>query len=1033
MSTRDSPTPARGRPRRIATAVAVLLALGALVLWSVRKPVAERWIDRTLAADGVPARYTLADLGLGRQRLTNVVIGDPAHPDLVADWIETETGIGFSGAELAGVRIGRSRLRARLAKGRVSFGSLDRLLPAASGKPFALPAIDARIGDLRVRLETPQGPVGLAISGSGRLDAGFRGSVAAVSNGVESGGCRTTRISAVLAVRTAETGPELIGPIRSAAIHCGRTRADALGADVSVRLTPRLDGWRGRTRVGVGEVRAGSAIARGLGGDIAFAGDSHRTTGTVDLHTQAFATADVRGAGASATGRFVAADGAFRYDGLIGGHGLALAPAHLAAIIRTKGRGVGTPVGPLVDQLSDALAAAARSFDLNGAVAATLGAGATQVELSQMRLTSASGVQAELTSTGIGYDAGHVTIGRARANFGGGGLPEGSAVLASTAGQGIAARVMVQPYAAGAARVALGPIRIAVTGDTARIVADATLSGPIAGGRIDGLTLPLDVRWDGRLIGNPGCTPIGFRGLAVSGLTLAPSRFVVCPLAGALVRSSGDGLVAGGRFGAVTLAGALGRTPLAVAATGGQVDLRGFTLAGVSTTIGAAERATRIDVGRLTGGFANGGVAGGFADAGGRIGAVPLRLTDAAGDWRFASNRLTLGGTLLVSDTAAPARFKPLRAEHVAMTLAGDAITANAMLVEPTRATTVANVNIGHSLSTGTGRADIAVSGLAFTETFQPELLTPLTLGVIAEVRGTIDGAGHIAWTPEGVTSTGDFHTDAVDLAAAVGPVTGIAGSIHFDDLLALKSAPGQIATIRTINPGIPVNEGTIRYQTLPDSRVLIEQGDWPFAGGALRLDPTLLDFSQPAERRMTFHVSHMMADQFLQQFDFKNLDATGIFDGVLPMIFDTSGGRIEGGSLTVREGGGTLAYVGEIGQKDLGTWGNIAFQALKSLRYRSLEIVMNGPLAGEMITEVKFAGISQGQGAKSNFLIRRLQRLPFVFNIRIKAPFRGLLDSAQSFYDPKRLVQRNLPALLDEQDKRAPPPIQPPASRIVP
>jgi hypothetical protein len=106
-----------------------------------------------------------------------------------------------------------------------------------------------------------------------------------------------------------------------------------------------------------------------------------------------------------------------------------------------------------------------------------------------------------------------------------------------------------------------------------------------------------------------------------------------------------------------------------------------------------------------------------------------------------------------------------------------------------------------------------------------------------------------------------------------------------------------------------------------------------------------------------------------------------------------------------------------------------MAFQALKSLRYRNLDIVMNGALAGEMITEVRFAGVSQGAGAKSNFLIRRLQKLPFVFNIRIRAPFRGLLDSVASFYDPKRLIARNLPALLEEQNKRADPPIQPPAS----
>ena len=89
----------------------------------------------------------------------------------------------------------------------------------------------------------------------------------------------------------------------------------------------------------------------------------------------------------------------------------------------------------------------------------------------------------------------------------------------------------------------------------------------------------------------------------------------------------------------------------------------------------------------------------------------------------------------------------------------------------------------------------------------------------------------------------------------------------------------------------------------------------------------------------------------------------------------------------------------------------------------------MNGPLAGEMVTEVKFSGVSQGAGAKSTFVIRRLQRLPFVFNVRIQAPFRGLLDSAQSFYDPSRLIERNLPQLLQQQQQS----IQPTDSRIVP
>jgi hypothetical protein len=225
-----------------------------------------------------------------------------------------------------------------------------------------------------------------------------------------------------------------------------------------------------------------------------------------------------------------------------------------------------------------------------------------------------------------------------------------------------------------------------------------------------------------------------------------------------------------------------------------------------------------------------------------------------------------------------------------------------------------------------------------------------------------------------------------------------------------------------------------VRYQLIGGNSVRVLGARWPFAGGELILEPTTLDFDANTERRMTFRVIGADAAAFLQQFDFGNLNASGTFDGVLPMVFDERGGRIEGGRLVAR-GGGSLAYVGTLTQEQLGFWGDLAFQALKALDYRALTIGMDGPLAGEMVTQIQFSGVSQGKGTKSNFIIRRLAKLPFVFNITVRAPFRQLIDSVQSFYDPKRLIERNLPRLIEEQRRRtgAPPPpspsIQPPDS----
>jgi hypothetical protein len=285
-----------------------------------------------------------------------------------------------------------------------------------------------------------------------------------------------------------------------------------------------------------------------------------------------------------------------------------------------------------------------------------------------------------------------------------------------------------------------------------------------------------------------------------------------------------------------------------------------------------------------------------------------------------------------------------------------------------------------------------------------------------------MSGTGRIDWdgSENGIRSTGTFRTNGMNLAAAFGPVTGLAGEIRFTDLLALETAPGQIVSLSEVNPGVAVFNGQVRYRLLPDYKMQVEGGEWPFAGGKLYLEPTILDFSEEAERRLQFTVEGIDAAQFLTQFDFENMTATGVFDGKLPMIFDQDGGRIVGGYLVAREGGGTLAYVGELTYEDMGTMANYAFEALKSIKYRNLTIGMNGEIDGEIITEVKFDGLQQGEDASRNFITKQLARIPIQFNVRIQAPFMQLMSSVKSYYEPELLVGQNLPALLRAQEARA-------------
>ena len=1022
--------------------LAIVVAVGGA--WLERKPIASRVVDKTLAAKGVAASYHIDDLGLGRQRLTNLVIGDPAHPDLVADWVEVHTSLGLSGPYVTGVDAGHVRLRGRLVDGRLSLGAINRLLPPPSGKPFALPHLDVAVEDARMRLETPAGLVGVKIRGSGMLDDGFAGTVAAVSPELALGQCVATRVAAAVELHLSDGQPHVSGPVRAGALSCGATGMHGAVADLDARLGERLDRWNGTARLSLATLHAAAGDMRKLSGTVSFDGSARRTAGQLDLSAGGFAGAGLTGGALRLAGAYRVEPPFIGFQGRASAKHAALSRAALARIAAFGESGRGTPVGPLAAKLARASAAAARSMAFDADVLAVQSARGGRIGVSRLTLDTASGAHATLSGgDGVIYDLPDSALRiDGLLALSGGNLPEAAIRLRQPrAGAPVTGSAIIRPYAAGDARLTLTPVTFTASPSGAtRFETVATLSGPIGGdGRLDKGRLAIDGRWDGRrrLAIDPDCAAVGFDRLTVASLDLDKTVTRLCPTGGALLAIDGDRVSGGARLAETHLAGRLGGSPLSLDLSGGALALadRGFALDDVAVRLGPADKQTRLDLVALDGRIAGGGITGAFSGGGGRIANVPLVMSKAAGDWRFAGGVLDVTGGLTVADAADTPRFNPLVSNDVAFKLADNVITATGTLANPASGVKVTDLTLAHDLGSGVGHADLAVPGITFGKALQPEALTPLTFGVIADVTGTVSGAAHLAWSPQGVTSTGTFSTKNANLAAAFGPVTGLTTTIHFTDLLNMVSAPDQVATVAEINPGVAAENGTVHYQTLSSTEVKVLGAEWPFSGGTLTLEPTLLDFSEGKARRMTFDVRGMDAAQFIQKFDYKNIDATGTFDGTLPMIFDADGGRIENGHLTVRRGGGTIAYVGEVSQKDLGTWGNMAFQALKSLRYDNLDIVMNGPLAGEMVTQVRFAGVHQGAGTHANFLVKRLMKLPFVFNVTIRAPFRQLISSARSLYDPDSLPKDKLRSLIEEERQPAAPTpsIQPPESETMP
>jgi hypothetical protein len=1022
---------------RILLGLLVLLLLAVLLVWWQRRQIASDFIDRELARKGVQATYQVKRIGFRTQRLENLVIGDPRQPDAIARSVEIELSLGFRRPKLEMIRARGVLLRGRIIGGKLKLGQIDKLLPPPTGAPFRFPDQEIDVADTAIALDTPAGRLGLAIEGKGNLADGFRGRIAGRSSRMMAGGCAVERPVLFGNVAITARRPSFEGPVSASRLVCPRAKLAFESPRLALDLTvpERMNAWQGSAGVSAAAARVGSDTFAGVRGDLSFTGDKALTRGTVKLAAAGSRFADLSATGLRIDGRYALSpgDGRISLVGDAAGTGLVAGGAMVRPVTQALNAAAGTPVGPLAQALRIAAERASRGFDARGTLRLVNGGGSGAMRFETLQATSRSGARLVFSGgQGVTY---YWPAGLARVDgdfrLDGGGFPLTRLNLAQARGGApIRGLAQIAPMAAGDARLQLTQVRFtAAPGGATRIDATARIDGPFKDGRVDGLLLPLSGRFaGGGFAFGESCTPIVFRALQAQSLRLGATQLRLCPTGRALLWKAPGGAVQGGALiPQPRLAGRLGQSPITLSADQLRLALArpGFTSSNVAVRLGRPEAISRLDLASLSGRFNRNGVTGVFAGGNGKLGNVPLLLSEARGDWSVLRGRVAVGGAMTVADAAPLPRFYPLVTNDFRLTMVKNQIAATGWLVDPDTGTRVTLATINHSLGKGRGNAVLDVPGISFDENYQPEELTRLTLGVVALVNGVVQGRGDIAWGPEGATSTGTFSTKDMNLAAAFGPVEGLSTTVNFSNLLGLETAPGQIANIKVVRTGIDVFDGLIRYQLLPERKVKVEGGRWPFAGGELFLEETTLDFSQPSTRRLVLRVVGLDAARFIQQMEFSNITATGIFDGIIPMEFDAAGGRIVGGKLIARPQGGTLSYIGELSDKQLGTYGKLAFEALKSLRYSKFTIGLDGSLAGEFVAAIELDGIARDPalgkietgGGISGIVARRalgqLAKIPFEFNITIKGPFRTLISTARSLEDPSNLIQTALPPEL--------------------
>src|SRR5438045_6661326 len=132
----------------VALGLVILLVIAIAGVWIERRPIATHYLKGEFERRGVTASYHLDRVGLRTQEVSNLVIGDPKRPDLVARFAHIETRLKLNGNfEVYRIVARGVRLRGRLVHGRISWGQIDRMMPPPSNKPFALPEFVLDVAD----------------------------------------------------------------------------------------------------------------------------------------------------------------------------------------------------------------------------------------------------------------------------------------------------------------------------------------------------------------------------------------------------------------------------------------------------------------------------------------------------------------------------------------------------------------------------------------------------------------------------------------------------------------------------------------------------------------------------------------------------------------------------------------------------------------------------------------------------------------------------------------------------------------------
>lgn len=354
--------------------------------------------------------------------------------------------------------------------------------------------------------------------------------------------------------------------------------------------------------------------------------------------------------------------------------------------------------------------------------------------------------------------------------------------------------------------------------------------------------------------------------------------------------------------------------------------------------------------------------------------AAALSVTDAAGEtrftldgWRLGDGRLTLARAEL-RDVAAAPRFAPLRIA-ASGDLTDGRFTGGGWAKDVATDTDLADLTFNLDINARTG--DVAFRNDALE--FVPGRLAPGGIVPALEpVASTVDGAvavdGAIIRDAPGAPlvlplrlSFGD-----VTMATALGPIAGLNGMVNFTDALTLQSDGQHTLSVAAYDPGAPLTDGRISVSFPGFGAVVIEDARFSLAGGSVRVRP--MNISPGAvDHTGVADLENVDLAQLAAGLSTSEVTLSGLATGQAPFRLDQRSVRLEQAALAVR-GGGQVALAPAFAEAivQASPDQSRAVQSLRNFPFDTLDVVLDGDLAGWMVIALRARGSDARSGLRT-------------------------------------------------------------------